>query len=1327
MRACSPNLSIIESPMDELNDAQICETNDEYVASENNCTTGKNKFLSFNNMLVNLVEKNNNVLSSLIDTGSSISLIKADAFNRLNSENYYEKKMASSLAKPIQGNLIALKYKVMLEFKLNERVVKHYFFLFDNLDEAFPGDLLLGCDILKKLDFKCNLSESTPVEFLGIKFDLTSVKDNKISSKRSRKNKKKGSFGVSTPMPVGKDELECFSKARENLKNESESLEACCMHLRARGQQIIPANSIKNVACFLGDRRKVCLDKHEKTFEKFSNVNKTLDNRNLVSSASDKDQFNNSIISRSRTIGGRVKLPNCLFEVSEIESENVFYMPIANCGNENYVLKNRELLAEAECLEYDNLTPRLDQAPDVFPSSFEEQLKEINLDHLNESERKTVLNLLKENKEAFACRENPIGCIVDQKINIPTKKDVEFVFRPQYRLPQAYREPLCKITDELLEQGVIKPSFSVWNSPVLLTKKPNGNFRFVLDCRAVNKETITLTHPLPRIDETIESLKGKKYFTSLDARSGFHQLPIDEADQPKTAFTTPQGRFQFTKLPFGMLNASFQFQRAIEQVLKDALKEIARVYIDDIIVHSENFKQHIKDLDKVLKLLIKGGVRLSVEKCKIAKNEIKYLGYIVNGSHIRPSKEKLKAIKEFPAPKCQKDIKRFLGLCGFYRQCIEGFSRITVPLSELLKKDKIWVWGAEEQSAFEILKEALCKEPILRHPDFTKPFEVHCDSSDRAIGASLMQLDGDISYPVSYFSRKISGSELNYSVTEKEALALIESIKHWHYFLAERQFTIFTDHKPLEGCFTKSNNFQGRLARWAVYMQMYNFTIIYKKGELNKLPDLLSRPPIEQNATSIRVLTSVNESGRTLNENRTKENEKDLFSETNIIRMQENDPFCVAIRDNIINNKICKIPLKTSLSEFYVDEKILYYLPNNCANENEVKSRVVIPFALINEALNVAHCQNTSAHYGFTKTLFNFRNQFYYPNSIKVIKDHVNSCLPCAKRKHANVPKAPLGSFSPVYAAGERIGIDLIGPLTPTDNDNVYILTIVDHFSRFTNLVPLPDKNAITVAKALVDYILRNSCPIEVVSDKGLEMVNEIMVEVCNLLQIDHINTSPYHAQANSMVEVRNREIENILSFLCSERPELWDTYTQYVSAALNSSINTATKYTPFYLFHGREYYMHYGSVFSKLRPIYTDEKKFADEVKIRMQRAYNAVNDYCQKYKSQYHKQYNKKAKARNFRVNKLIMLKNNARKGKLSQRWLGPFRIIKVIENKNNLIIKQTFGQFKEKAVHMDRCKLYNPKVDNFPKFDTIPDVDQEDNSEISVACPYNLRSRK
>ena len=977
-------------------------------------------------------------------------------------------------------------------------------------------------------------------------------------------------MGISAPLSVTQSDLEKLGKIDKN--NESESAEKFCLHMCVKGQQTVPANSVKNISCFLGARSTECKEKHNETFENF--VDKTVVNNVLVDSSNSKHEFSNSIISKKRTIGERIKIPNCLFNIKENDAENIFYMPIANCGNEDFVLKNCAVLAEAECLEYDELTPKLDKSPDIFPLSFEEQLSKINLDHLNESERSVVLKLLTDNKEAFSSKQNPIGCIKDACISIPIKSDVEFVYKPQYRLPQAYKEPLSKITNELLDQGIIVKSYSPYNSPVLLTKKSNGDFRFVLDCRAVNKETISLIHPLPRVDETIQQLNGMKYFTSLDARSGFHQLPIDELDQPKTAFQTHEGKFQFTRLPFGMRNASFQFQRAIEQVLKDALNQYALVYIDDIVAYSSSFDNHIRDLNNVLQLLIKGGVRLSMNKCQIAKNEIKYLGYIVNGDYIRPSEEKLKAVSEFPEPKCPKDIKHFLGLCGFYRQCIEGFSKITVPLSELLKKDNVWKWEVEQQNAFITLKEALCKEPILRHADFSKPFEVHCDSSEHSIGASLMQSDGEISYPVCYFSRKINGSELNYSVTEKEALAVIEAVKHWHYYLAERQFTIITDHAPLAGCFSKSNNLHGRLARWAVYMQMYDFTIVYKRGELNKLPDLLSRPPLEENIFNVCALT---------NDSNQEQIKIDPFSVENIRKTQEADEFCSAIRKNIIENKVCKIPLKTSLSEFFVDDNVLYFMPNNCKNENEVKPRLVVPNVLIKEALDFSHCKNTSAHYGYVKTLFNFRNEFYYPNSIKIIKEHVASCLPCAKRKQACVPKAPLGSFPPVYAAGERVGIDILGPLTTTEENNVYLLVFVDHFSRFTSLVPLPDKTAITVANAVINYILRNGSPIQVISDKGAEFINEVMTQVCELLKINHINTTVYNPKCNAMVEVRNREIENVLAFLCSERTELWDTYTQYVCAALNSSINTATKYTPFYLFHGREYCMNFGEVFKNL------------------------------------------------------------------------------------------------------------------------------------------------
>jgi hypothetical protein len=314
----------------------------------------------------------------------------------------------------------------------------------------------------------------------------------------------------------------------------------------------------------------------------------------------------------------------------------------------------------------------------------------------------------------------------------------------QYRFPVVHKDEINKQVNELLDQNIIKPSKSPYNTPVwIVPKKPdskgNKRWRMVLDFRNLNDKTIGDAYPLPNITEILDQLGGAKYFSVFDLASGFHQIKMHPDDSHKTAFSTPHGHYEFDRMPFGLKNAPATFQRLMDLVLTGLQGNEIFVYLDDIVLYSSSLTEHAIKFEKLAARLREANLKLQPDKCEFLRKEVTYLGHIIGENGVRPDSNKVEAVQNFPIPKNAKNIKQFLGLAGYYRRFIKGFSRIAKPLTNLLKKDIDFKWGDKEQESFDTLRDMLCQEPILQYPDFTKSFLLTTDASGTAIGAILSQ------------------------------------------------------------------------------------------------------------------------------------------------------------------------------------------------------------------------------------------------------------------------------------------------------------------------------------------------------------------------------------------------------------------------------------------------------------------------------------------------------------------------------------------------------------------------------------------------------------
>ena len=463
---------------------------------------------------------------------------------------------------------------------------------------------------------------------------------------------------------------------------------------------------------------------------------------------------------------------------------------------------------------------------------------------LTDAQKQQLKELLYKNINVFGSASKPLTSTNRATHRIDTGGNPPVFVRP-YRMSPAQRQEIDKNVTQMLQNNIIKDSVSPYSSPVLLVKKPDGTFRFCVDYRKLNLVTKKDVYPLPRIDETLDLLGQARYYSTLDLLSGFWQVPLHPDDAEKTAFSTDQGHYEFLVLPFGLCNAPSTFQRLMNNVLKSHRKFVL-VYIDDVIVYSPTFDEHLKHLQITFDALREAKLTVKASKCNWGKLEVKYLGHLISNKTVKPDPAKVSAVQSFPTPKCLKDLQTFIGLIGYYRRFVPNMATVAAPLYKLMKKNTEWKWEEKQESAMKELKHMLTSTPLLRLPDFTRPFILHTDANDTGLGAILCQEyteDGvTTEHPINYASRSLNKAERNYSTTDRECLALLWSIALFRPYLVGVHFTVYTDHSALQWLLDHKDS-SSRLMRMVLRLQEYDYTVISRPGSANANADALSRLP----------------------------------------------------------------------------------------------------------------------------------------------------------------------------------------------------------------------------------------------------------------------------------------------------------------------------------------------------------------------------------------------------------------------------------------------------------------------------------------------------
>ena len=455
---------------------------------------------------------------------------------------------------------------------------------------------------------------------------------------------------------------------------------------------------------------------------------------------------------------------------------------------------------------------------------------------LNDTDRAEFLDLAEEFSSLFTEAPGTTN-LVQHHINLTSDEPVR---SKPYPVPYSMRESLKKDIDDMIKMGVIRESNSPYASPVVVVKKKDGSNRVCVDYRKLNKLTVFDPEPMPAAVDLFQKLNGDKYFSKIDLSKGYWQVTIPEADVSKTAFVTPDGSYEFLKMPFGMVNSAATLKRVMKKLLK-GMKNV-EFYWDDILVHTRTWEEHLKTLRELFKRLAQAGMTIRPSKCIFGTDSIDFLGHQLQQGLIGLHEDNVAKIRKAPRPSTKKQVRSFMGLAGYYRDFIPNFAAVAAPLSDLTQKgqpSKV-EWGDAQEKAYQTIKILLTSDPILRLPDPEKSFVLRTDASDYGIGAVLMQEHEGKLFPICYASKKLSDTELNYSTIEKECLAVVWGIKRFHMYLYGVRFVLQTDHEPLK--YMNSAKFtNNRVMRWAMFLQSYNMKVQAIKGSDNVGADYLSR------------------------------------------------------------------------------------------------------------------------------------------------------------------------------------------------------------------------------------------------------------------------------------------------------------------------------------------------------------------------------------------------------------------------------------------------------------------------------------------------------